>query len=798
MSYLSEIEIKNLNAQLITDPVELRKEYNLRKAEYMTYSCAYSKVDELIKEGWEEDRRYKTKVKLKKLKPHDQFFEDKLWCLFYDLGFRILNEGRHFKLKYGIESFEKQQIDVIAINDEIAFVVECKSSVTVQKYSYKKDFESISLKKDGFRKSIKDLVGERRLKYVFATENQIISQTDTERLKKERCFHVDDNSLTYMNQLLKHYKGASKYQILATFFRGERINRDDIVVPAIKGKMGGKTYYMFSIEPEHLLKVGFVSHRTRANSFDVPTYQRLIVPSRIKALNQFLDQEKGYFPNSVIINFNIEDFKLKWETGTKRNYNTDAENGVLHIPNVYALAYIIDGQHRIYGYADSIYRDKNTIPVVAFENLDSDEQLKMFLDINENQKAISKGLKLTLQEDVNWNSPILKNRIVALSSSIINKLGSNQEPLKSLLSVGEDRAIFSPDNFHRGFMKGGLLPTANKDKLTVKGGALYDLSNTNMSDEMSKTAHRVSKLTELLYFYLAYEKDIYFNEDHKLFYSNRANYAFIYLLGVINEHLSKNNMVGINTDPERRWEEIKPFFDKLFKQYDKVNKSELGRITSSLGQGAEGTYSMFMLSLINAEDQEFTTDELESWKETQDENLQKAAHEMLESIESTLKRIIFSHLQFLYDENYEYEIKENIVSNAKERKDKEERKIYADEKRSVKLNWEDFLNMINYYEIIKEKWGVSPPDDKDYKLKFLNIFAFDVESGPIQESGIQYFKYGKVSSKDKGTSWLPKINQFRNKVAHRATRATGLNKDEVQFIECCHNTISKVVKEYSL
>ena len=91
----------------------------------------------------------------------------------------------------------------------------------------------------------------------------------------------------------------------------------------------------------------------------------------------------------------------------------------------------------------------------------------------------------------------------------------------------------------------------------------------------------------------------------------------------------------------------------MFQAYDKVNKSELARITSSLGQGAEGTYSMYMLSLINELHPEFKTTELESWQETQDENLQKSAQEKLESIEESLKRIVFKHLEQLFEDNYE-------------------------------------------------------------------------------------------------------------------------------------------------
>ena len=59
--------------------------------------------------------------------------------------------------------------------------------------------------------------------------------------------------------------------------------------------MGGYTYYSFSIEPEKLLKIGYVLHRNKANRKLMPTYQRLIKKSRLKSVQDFVDNG-GFFP----------------------------------------------------------------------------------------------------------------------------------------------------------------------------------------------------------------------------------------------------------------------------------------------------------------------------------------------------------------------------------------------------------------------------------------------------------------------------------------------------------------------
>ena len=79
-------------------------------------------------------------------------------------------------------------------------------------------------------------------------------------------------------------------------FKNELINNERIKVPALKGTMGGHDYYMLSIEPSKLLKIGFVLHRTKVNDSMAPTYQRLLVPSRLKGITKFIDDGVVFQP----------------------------------------------------------------------------------------------------------------------------------------------------------------------------------------------------------------------------------------------------------------------------------------------------------------------------------------------------------------------------------------------------------------------------------------------------------------------------------------------------------------------
>ena len=167
--------------------------------------------------------------------------------------------------------------------------------------------------------------------------------------------------------------------------------------------MGGHRYYSFMIEPARLLKLAYVLHRHKANTALMPTYQRLIKKSRLKKIADFVNNG-GFFPNSVVLNIEAGRRGLRFDK--KYGDSEEAKIGVLHLPQTFRAAYVIDGQHRLYGYADSEFAETELIPVVAFVDLPRSNQVRMFMEINENQKAVPKNLRSTLNAGLLWDSLI--------------------------------------------------------------------------------------------------------------------------------------------------------------------------------------------------------------------------------------------------------------------------------------------------------------------------------------------------------------------------------------------------------
>lgn len=426
---------------LVSDD-SLEAVYKLRKKSVDTEKVNKGNIATMEGAGWVKVKEYKRgDALMERPKKVGDAFEDEVWTILYKMGFKVMNASRKFTVSYSKDNPSlTKQIDVIAIDDEVCLLVECKAAEKMTKgATWKKELESI----DGFKgkvfKELQKQYPDRKYKYIFATKNHVIGDSDKDRLKDFKIANFDYETVQYYEQLVEHLGSAAKYQLLANLFVNEEIKGIENRVPAIKGKMGGMEYYSFSIEPDKLLKIAYVLHRNNANYLNMPTYQRIIKKDRLKAVREFINN-KGYFPNSLIISIDTKKGqKLQFDKASLQVEDSLSKIGILHLPKTYQSAYVIDGQHRLYGYSDSDYASKSSIPVVAFVDLDKKEQLKMFMDINENQKAVHKSLKNTLKIDMLWESPNYSERNTAIMLNIALRMGEDSKsPLYGRVVTGEN------------------------------------------------------------------------------------------------------------------------------------------------------------------------------------------------------------------------------------------------------------------------------------------------------------------------------------------------------------------------
>ncbi|MAZ70865.1 DGQHR domain-containing protein [Porticoccus sp.] len=782
MSFIDPVKVEEIRNKFVVDPSMLGKIYKSKKNKYMEKSVDHSLVEDYLRDGWEDyTKPLKTKTKLRKLKSYDQQFEDDIWCQFYELGYRILNFDRQFILPYGKSASETQQIDVIAVNDETIILVECKSSEKpVKAPSFKTELESLPLKLDGYRKSLAQIFDNtRRIKYIFATRNLRIDLegSDVERIYQNNAFYYNDNTYKYIERLIKLYKSAAHYQVLGMLFKGQQIGNESLRFPAIEGKMGGHTYYMFSIEPSILLKLGFILHRTAANESESPTYQRLLVPSRLRGITSFINNG-GYFPNSVILNFtSSKKQKIRFEADSREG-DSDSRSGTLVIPKAYAIAYIIDGQHRLYGYSGSNHEFSNTIPAVAFIGLDSTDQLKIFMDINENQKAVSASLRLTLEEDLYWNSERIDSRLKALRSAVVRELASTAGgPLYEKIQIGEDKAALSFKGFADALSKSSLIPKAKRHEFiqeTTKYG-LYNTHNHNHEKEMTRAKKSLVNFINTCYSFVQEDYPEVWNMERYFIFSNRGIIPFIGLISDLNKFENELGTVNTNTKPSDRFESIKKYLIVLLEKLNNMSEQDSRGLLSTQGSEVERQWLRFYQSIINDRFPNYNPPELVDYKERQDTQLQNRGREVGVAIEKHIKDVVISRLKELYGDNWDLEIA-TIKKQCQDRADAEIQAAYEQGLGRKTVDWTEMFTILNYKTIIEKHWTKHPQVIQEEFKTFEDVFALDM--------GL-----GNFNSKADKVKWMAVFNSHRNLWAHEGSKKKTLNREEVEFLEDLHQKL---------
>ena len=614
-------------------------------------------LPELIEEGWEEYKSYKNNkfVGVRKNKKFDEVFEDRVWCLFARLGFTYMNKDRYFEMSYDYQNPNiTQQIDVFAADDETVIIVECKASETIKDGVFKKPLEAFHGQMDGLRREAQQRFPKAKVKFIWATQNFIVSPADQAKMKEWDIIHFSDSVINYYYELVKHLGSCARYQLLGNLFANQEIRNMDDKIPAIQGEMGGHKYYSFSIEPERLLKIGYVLHRNEANKNMMPTYQRLIKKKRLSEVRKFIN-EGGYFPNSLIISIDSGGRGLQFDFSGTKVEGSHSRIGVLHLPKRYRSAYIIDGQHRLYGYSDSEYALTNSIPVVAFVDLDRQEQIKLFMDINENQKAVPKSLRVTLNADMLWDSANYEEQRQALRSKIAQMFGEEEtSPLLGRVVIGEDETspikCITVTAIQAALKKCNFITQFGKKNTIVKDGT-FDIGTNQGTCDL---------LYPFLEGCLRYVKDGAIDEWERgenndgILTMNRGIQGVIRVVNDIVNHLvEKKEIAPKQQKVDDLVKQVSFYLDPLIDYFNHLTPQERKELRTFFGGGAEVRFWRAFQRQISSVRSDFNPEGLKEYWENEAKTYNADSMVYLREIKVWVKHIVQESLSQKYGDNWE-------------------------------------------------------------------------------------------------------------------------------------------------
>ena len=726
---------------------ELSSQVKTRKDRYVHESINKLLTEQYLQDGWELERELKNKNKVKRLKPSDEQFEDEVWALLASLGFKLMNGDRQLRIPYDNNKRITKQIDVFAADDETILLVECKSAEAGRRGNFKTELEAIK----GYQKKLFSEVQrafpsepKRKPKYILATKNYEIGEQDLARMKSFGVQHFSSRMISYYSELAKHLGEAARFQLLGQLFGGKEISSMDNRIPAVKGVMGGQIYYSFSIEPENLLKIAYILHRTDANEDMMPTYQRIIKKKRLTEIQKFID-EGGYFPNSIIISIDTRGRGLQFDQASLKGDTDTTKIGILHLPQRYRTAYVIDGQHRLYGYSNSRHIATDAIPIVAFEDLDKERQVDLFIQINENQKSVPKNLRNTLIADLLWDDPDLNKQRGALRAKIALDLGERPaSPLYERIRIGENE--MSPNC--------NITMQAIQDGLKMsKFLSTFDKSNTISSNgtfDKGDNQSTYKNLYEYLVLCFGYLRDNLSEEWKKgadelgVLVINNSILAIIRVLNDIVQLLIEHALISIPVDdPKQVFQETQYYLDPLIQYIQTINEDERLAIKKERGSGAIPRVFRRFQEVIADKRDDFEPEGLEEWRENNSRQYNEQSFSMLQAIELFLNKDFKNRLESHYGDNW-------LIDGLP-------RKVYSS---SVEIAaGKDFEN--------KLRRGDTDPWDCLFIINYREIAINGRNWSEIFEK--HYTRPGEANirgGKEEKTKWIVELNDIRNSIVH--------------------------------
>jgi len=759
--------------EITSDPGKLRREAAKRRKTHKEESIPKALLEDYKNDGWEIDRELVRKIKMRKPFNHDERLENRVWHLHYLLGYPEISEGRNFQVlisRKGAEPFYKQ-IDVLAKDEETVVVTECKSSEKISRRSLQKDIEEFSNLKGPISNAIKKYYGSNfkpKIIWAFFTHNIVWSKPDRERAAGANIQIVTEKELRYYLQVADHLRAAARFQFLAEFLKGQKIpEMEGVKVPAVRGKLGGRTFYSFVSTPRQMLKIAFVNHRSLNDPSGAPAYQRLVSRSRLKQISKFI-HDGGFFPTNILVNFTS---KCRFESVAK-DEDTSVIFGNLHLPSKYRSAWIIDGQHRLYGYAPLAekFLDQNVM-VVAFEELKKEEEANLFVTINHEQKSVPKTLLDDLEGELKWGSDKPSERVGAISARLVGLMNNDiGEPLYGRVTQQgippTEKTCLTVPALKDGLRKSGLIGSAIMKNKEYSPGPLCGTSD---SESLERARAVLNSYLQLLASSNPQQWEMG-RQGHLC--TNVSLQAYLLLLGNIIGYMESNKGLSARElEPNELIAEIEEYVDPIISWLPSATRGQMeSKFKVQFGSGGPKEYFFRLCKMIKAEFSDFAPDGMDDWTKEQSEERVWEADRKLKELNVQVQKSIFEVFKRRYGtENDAYWNKG--VTDKKIKTGAYEKSLDDDDE--VRLPLENYLDFIQYKKIT---------ENKQHWPLFKDLYD-------IPEPGEKGYS--------KNVRWMERVNELRRIPAH-ATEKRSYKVSDFEYIDYIYEEFMQRLEKFDM
>jgi DNA sulfur modification protein DndB len=740
-------------------PVEqLRAHARATAKPYAQKSVHPKLVEEETKKGWLIVKEGKVSTRLKRDKPHGNALEDRVWTLLYRMGFDLMSGqgGAKLRLVHQDSSSPSNQLDVVAVDSDVILAIECKSSINYAKRpQFQEELAKLLQMRERLIKSVGSTYPEAQKRHsviAFFLNNVQLTEPDKERAKTANILLFDEKDLEYYEKLVNHLGPAAKYQMYADMLPGKTIGGLSIRVPAVKSKMGPYNCYTFPASPEYLLKIAYVSHRSKGKASDIHTYQRMIAKSRLKKIREYIS-DHGIFPTNIVVN--IEKKCIDFQRVKQENDQSDRDSsgilGWLNLRPAYKSAWIIDGQHRLYSYSGHPYAKTGHIAVLAFEGIPPSAQAKLFIDINAKQKSVKPSLLQELFAELHWDADSAIVRVQAIVSKAVQVLdGEKDSPfygrIQTADSMKDSVRCISLTSLFRAIERQGFFIAKEAKGEVIEGGVFWRGTNENTLDRtvyVLKNWFNQIKSGAIEWWDLG-------SKDGGGLAMNDSVTACIMVLRSVVHHLENNGKKLVRLDNDDLSDNLKPYALALANHFGQMNEEERKRYRDLRGVQGQTTRMRRAQQALKVQFPAFDPTGLQEFLRREKEQTNLRAKAIIDRLEQLLQSIVIQELKQEFTDDGESWWIQGVPRAV--RLEVSKRIENDDNKRGSR---EAYLDLIDYRTIALNQW-------------------------PLFQ---QILGYGKKSeSKDRQTKWLQEINEMRNVVAH-ASSGVSLSVEQVTTLE---------------
>lgn len=738
---------------------DLRSLSRVKGRDYDAKSVHQKLVEEEKSKGWTAARVGKASVRLTRPKTHGQLLEDRVWSLLFRMDFDHLSDQGGAKLPLDLRNpaGAATQIDVVGLETDIALAVECKSQERYGKRSgFQEELAKLSQLRDRFSRSANsgELTGPHRRHCVLAffLRNIELSKNDRERADEAGVVVFGETDLEYYEKLTAHVGPAAKYQFFADMLPGKAISGLEIRVPSVRSKMGKHICYSFPVSPEYLLKISYVSHRSKGKRSDVNTYQRMLAKSRLAKIRQYISEE-GIFPTNIVVNLDsrrVTFHRVKQEN-EKEEQKESGVLGWLDIRPAYKSAWIIDGQHRLYSYSGHARAKTSHLTVLAFEGLPPSKQAQLFIDINAKQKSVKQSLLQELFAELHWDSDRASVRVQAIVSKAVQLLDADPDsPLFGRIQTADaakdSRRCISLTSVFNAVEKTGFHIVREKKGEVIEYGPLWAVENEATLD---RTVSLLKGWLNFIRTACTEWWDLGAAEGGGLAMNDGVT-ACINVLRSVLQHLDeKHPRRLLQLDDDDLLVMVQPFAEILGSYLAKLSPEERKGFRELRGVQGQTVRTRRCQLAIRETIAGFDPPGLTEFVELERQQTNLKAKEVLDRIERTLKRVVVEELkrEFGPDETEWWIL--GVPKNV--RLEVTKRAELDDSRRGGK---EAYFDLIDYRIIAMDNWQV-----------FEQLLA-----------------YGTSGNKEKRTKWMVVVNERRNAIAH-ASSGVALSMEQLAELQ---------------